>query len=82
MMKMIKIMTSLGRTQHVEVGEGRAVGEDSENGVGRICVKMAPMSLSREFGFYAGGNRAPGEDFKQERQMTGSVLARSYWRLG
>lgn len=26
----------LGRPQHVEVGEGRAMGEEAENGVGRI----------------------------------------------
>lgn len=32
MMKMMKIMTSLGRAQHVEVGEGRAMGEEAGKG--------------------------------------------------
>lgn len=58
------------------------MGENAENEMGRVWVKMAPMSQTRELGFYAAGSKTPGEDFREERQMTGSVLATSDWRLG
>lgn len=72
----------LGKGSACGVGGGESHGRGSGEGLGRVWVKRGPVSQTLELGFYPRGSRKPGEDFKQERQMMGSVVIRSYWRLG